>query len=186
MRGSLPIATKTPSSGRSLRDPSTVLSSTTPVTASSAAGAQSVFAADLDGDGDLDLVVTNVSGTLHVFDNNDGDTGFTELSGAANPFDGLTSLILAGLIAAIVLVAIFKSIVIYSRGVILTPLLIFQRDTVVNNTYSTSKHSMDNRLYNIVAGFNIVDTTDVFQGHSQTLTAGTVALSLRKQIGLSS
>ncbi len=51
---------------------------------------------DLDGDGDLDLVAANVYGTLQVFDNNDGDTGFTELSGAANPFDGL----LGGIVAA--------------------------------------------------------------------------------------
>ncbi|WP_298862059.1 calcium-binding protein [uncultured Sulfitobacter sp.] len=45
--------------------------------------------ADLDGDGDLDLIVGNSLGTINVFDNNDADTGFTELMGTANPFNGV-------------------------------------------------------------------------------------------------
>ena len=44
--------------------------------------------ADLDGDGDLDLVVGESSGTLRSFANN-GAGGFSALTGAANPFDGL-------------------------------------------------------------------------------------------------
>ena len=43
---------------------------------------------DLDGDGDLDLVVGESSGTLRSFANN-GEGGFSALTGAANPFDGL-------------------------------------------------------------------------------------------------
>ncbi len=43
---------------------------------------------DLDGDGDLDAVVGDYYGTLHSFAN-DGVGGFTELTGAANPFDGV-------------------------------------------------------------------------------------------------
>ncbi|HEY1606085.1 MAG TPA: FG-GAP-like repeat-containing protein, partial [Allosphingosinicella sp.] len=42
---------------------------------------------DLDGDGDMDLVVGDASGTLHAFQNDHGV--FTELTGAANPFDGI-------------------------------------------------------------------------------------------------
>ncbi|CAH0279488.1 S8 family serine peptidase [Roseomonas sp. CECT 9278] len=43
--------------------------------------------ADIDGDGDIDAVVGNLDGTLTTFINNAGD--FTELTGAANPFDGV-------------------------------------------------------------------------------------------------
>ena len=43
---------------------------------------------DLDGDGDLDLVVGESRGTLRSFANN-GAGGFTALTGAANPFNGL-------------------------------------------------------------------------------------------------
>ena len=43
---------------------------------------------DLDGDGDLDLVVGAYDGTLRSFANN-GAGGFSALTGAANPFDGL-------------------------------------------------------------------------------------------------
>ncbi|MEM8616620.1 MAG: FG-GAP-like repeat-containing protein, partial [Pseudomonadota bacterium] len=50
---------------------------------------------DLDGDGDLDLIVSEsitlaTFASLRVFDNNDGDTGFTELTGANNPLDGIS------------------------------------------------------------------------------------------------
>ena len=44
---------------------------------------------DLDGDGDLDAVIGRQAGDLVVFDN-DGAGGFTELTGADNPFDGLS------------------------------------------------------------------------------------------------
>jgi hypothetical protein len=44
---------------------------------------------DLDGDGDLDMVVSELDGTLNVYDNNDANAGFTELTGAANPFNGI-------------------------------------------------------------------------------------------------
>ncbi len=43
---------------------------------------------DLDGDGDLDLVVSAYDGTLHSYAN-DGSGGFTALIGSANPFDGI-------------------------------------------------------------------------------------------------
>ena len=43
---------------------------------------------DLDGDGDLDAVVGDLYGTLRSFVN-DGAGGFTELTGAANPFSGI-------------------------------------------------------------------------------------------------
>ncbi len=43
---------------------------------------------DADGDGDLDLVAGNQDGTLQTWSNN-GDGTYTELTGAANPFDGL-------------------------------------------------------------------------------------------------
>ena len=43
---------------------------------------------DLDGDGDLDLVVGAYDGKLRSFAN-DGAGGFTALTGAANPFNGL-------------------------------------------------------------------------------------------------
>jgi Ca2+-binding RTX toxin-like protein len=42
---------------------------------------------DLDGDGDLDAVVGEQDGTLRTFEN-DG-AGLAELTGAANPFDGI-------------------------------------------------------------------------------------------------
>jgi Ca2+-binding RTX toxin-like protein len=42
---------------------------------------------DADGDGDLDLVVGAQDGNLQTFAN-DGAGNFTELTGAANPFDG--------------------------------------------------------------------------------------------------
>ncbi|MBP7704471.1 MAG: VCBS repeat-containing protein [Caulobacter sp.] len=47
---------------------------------------------DLDGDGDLDLVVGNQAGEIHYF-RNEGTTqvpDFVEQTGAANPFDGIT------------------------------------------------------------------------------------------------
>ncbi|MFN4257590.1 MAG: FG-GAP-like repeat-containing protein, partial [Saprospiraceae bacterium] len=43
--------------------------------------------ADLDGDGDSDMIVGSDSGTFRVFRNDDGT--FTELTGAANPFAGI-------------------------------------------------------------------------------------------------
>jgi len=43
---------------------------------------------DLDGDGDLDLVVGAFDGTLRSYDN-DGAGGFAELTDTANPFDGI-------------------------------------------------------------------------------------------------
>jgi hypothetical protein len=43
---------------------------------------------DLDGDGDMDAVIGEGYGTLHAF-RNEGDGSFTELTGAANPFDGV-------------------------------------------------------------------------------------------------
>ena len=47
--------------------------------------------ADLDGDGDLDLVVGEAYGMLQVFRNGSVGTAgvFTQLTGAANPFDGI-------------------------------------------------------------------------------------------------
>ncbi|MEA3001417.1 MAG: hypothetical protein QOH81_205, partial [Sphingomonadales bacterium] len=46
---------------------------------------------DLDNDGKLDLVVGNAAGRLHSFHNN-GDGSFTELVGAANPFQAVNLL----------------------------------------------------------------------------------------------
>ena len=47
--------------------------------------------ADLDGDGDLDAVVGENTGTLHYFENTGSAIApaFTERTGAANPFDGV-------------------------------------------------------------------------------------------------
>ncbi len=44
--------------------------------------------ADIDGDGDLDALVGSSDGTLNYFQN-DGEDGFSEVSGANNPFDDL-------------------------------------------------------------------------------------------------
>ena len=44
---------------------------------------------DLDDDGDTDLVVGAGDGTIRVFDKNDDDDGYTELTGTANPFNGI-------------------------------------------------------------------------------------------------
>ena len=46
---------------------------------------------DLDGDGDLDLVVGASSGLLYTIQN-DGAGGFARVTGAANPFDGIRSV----------------------------------------------------------------------------------------------
>jgi hypothetical protein len=43
--------------------------------------------ADLEGDGDLDLISGNISGTLQYFINDNGN--YTELVGAGNPFNGI-------------------------------------------------------------------------------------------------
>jgi Ca2+-binding RTX toxin-like protein len=47
-----------------------------------------VTLADVDGDGFVDLVVGRYNGTLNFFEGN-GAFGFTEQTGAANPFDGI-------------------------------------------------------------------------------------------------
>lgn len=44
---------------------------------------------DLDDDGDTDLVIGAGDGTVRVFDKNDDDDGYTELTGSDNPFNGL-------------------------------------------------------------------------------------------------
>lgn len=46
---------------------------------------------DIDQDGDLDLIMVKEGGAPHVFSNNDGDNGYTELTGAANPLDFLST-----------------------------------------------------------------------------------------------
>ncbi len=50
---------------------------------------RSIDFVDLDGDGDLDAVMGIRNGTLRAFQNNGANQPFTELTGAANPFDGL-------------------------------------------------------------------------------------------------
>ena len=52
------------------------------------ANAAGITLADIDGDGFLDLVVGRYNGTLNAFAG-DGTFAFTELAGAANPFDGI-------------------------------------------------------------------------------------------------
>lgn len=42
--------------------------------------------ADIDGDGDADLIVGARDGRIRLYDNNDGDHRFTERTGDANPF----------------------------------------------------------------------------------------------------
>ena len=43
---------------------------------------------DWDNDGDLDIVVGNINGTIQYFENDGSDT-FVEIVGTANPFDGI-------------------------------------------------------------------------------------------------
>ncbi|NEQ73972.1 MAG: tandem-95 repeat protein, partial [Okeania sp. SIO2C9] len=44
--------------------------------------------ADIDGDGDLDAFIGETYGTINYFEN-DGSGNFTEVTGTANPFDGV-------------------------------------------------------------------------------------------------
>ena len=60
------------------------------ITASGSSRAVPRFA-DIDGDGDMDLILGGASGELKYFENTGHrhSAGFTERTGVANPFDGL-------------------------------------------------------------------------------------------------
>lgn len=66
-----------------------VFGAANPFLARSVGTRNSLDFADFDGDGDADLVIGELSGGLRYFENNNANTGFTERTGAANPFDGL-------------------------------------------------------------------------------------------------
>jgi hypothetical protein len=50
--------------------------------------------ADIDADGDLDMVSGSLGGAISAYGNN-GNGTFTQLSGAANPFNGVTSAVIS-------------------------------------------------------------------------------------------